>query len=344
MKNKAVYLTKVGQVEIIEDEINPLCDRQALIKVMSSGICGSDLHYFTHGGLGSFLEKLPMPLGHEPSGIVEEVKNIPWLKPGDRVAIEPASHCGNCEMCHTGRLNLCLNGTFLGARGFPGAMREYITVNENQIVKLSDNITFDEGALLEPLGVAFHAINRSMLKYGETVAILGAGPIGLSLLNIVKAMGSQQIIVIDPLEYRLAKASKLGADIVIQSNNSVTEHIKDLLTGRLCDVVFDAAGKPQSLMDAISLVAPAGRVILVGIPTYDLMEINPHKLRIKEVDLISVRRSNNTLHLCIKHQEHAPWRDNIVSHKYALYDCQKAFETAANYENLVHKSMFKPNV
>ena len=342
MKTKAVYLTKIGRVEILEDEVVPLAPGQALIKVMSSGICGSDLHYFTHGGLGSFLENLPMPLGHEPSGIVLEVNNIPWLQVGDRVAIEPASHCGYCKMCQRGKLNLCLNGTFLGARGFPGAMRELINVNENQVVKLNDNISFDEGALLEPLGVAFHAINRSSLRFGETVAILGAGPIGLSLLNLVKSMGCQQIVVIDPLDYRLAMAQNLGADIVIRSDNEVADRIRELTNGELCDVVYDAAGKPQSILDAISLVSPAGRVVLVGIPTYDFLEFNPHKLRIKEVDIISVRRSNNTLHQCIKHQSCSPWKANIISHKYLLDNCQEAFETAANYADHVHKSMLNP--
>ena len=340
MRNRYVHLIKPGAVEVAEESLPRLKSGQALIKLRASGICGSDLHYFHHGGLGTFKEKLPFRLGHEPAGDVCEVNGIEWLEAGDRVAVEPGSHCGHCHMCHKGLHNLCSGGTFLGAQGHYGAMADYVIVNENQIAKIAPNVSYEQASLFEPLGVAMHAINRVSLAMTESVVIFGAGPIGLSIVNLALVAGCARILVVDKLAYRLRVAERLGATHIFPHTPEAIKEIVDITNGGV-DVVFDAAGKKETFDSAFLCAGPSGRVALVGIPTYDFIDYNPHKTRIKEVTLFNCRRSNQTLHKCAEVHSHKLYTtEGIVTHRFSLEDAQKAFETASSYSGGVVKALF----
>ena len=157
-KNRVAKLVEVGKMEVFEEDIRKLKADELLVKIKATGICGSDLHFFRHGGLGSFKEKLPMHMGHEPSGIVVDSNNSKLFKTGDRVAIEPGCSCVQCYWCREGKENLCTGGTFMGA-GVQGAFADFVIVKNHQLVKMPDSMTFECGSLLEPVGVALHSMN-----------------------------------------------------------------------------------------------------------------------------------------------------------------------------------------
>ena len=336
MKNKVARLVEIGKLEIQTENIRKLNVGEVLVEMKAVGICGSDLHFFMHGGLGSFKEKLPMEMGHEPAGMIIDSNNSKWLKNGDRVAIEPGNPCLNCSNCKNGKHNLCDFGTFMGAAGSPGAFREYMILDEHQLVKMNDSMSFEEGALLEPLGIALHSLNQINFKINSTVAIIGAGPIGLSILNLAKINGAEKIIVVDKLEYRLNKASKIGATHIFLESNQTVEQIRDVTNGGV-DFSFDAAGKQNTINLSFDLARKGGCVSLVGIPTVDFIDYNPHKSRIKELIVYNVRRSNQTLQSC--HDVFAKTKLDIITHKLKIDDIQKGFELASNYQDEIIKAM-----
>ena len=341
MKNRAVKLVEIGKVDIFEENIPPLKKGQALVKIEACGVCGSDLHYFTHGGLGSFKETLPFSLGHEPAGEIIDLNGIENFKCGDRVAIEPGSYCGECASCLDGKHNLCSGGSFLGAQGYPGAMADYVVVNENQLEKINDNISFEQATLLEPLGVGMHALNKVDFRIAETVAIFGCGPIGLGILNLVLIGGASRVIMIDKLKYRIEIAKSLGATDVFLDDDKTVERINDITNGGV-NIVFDAAGKKETFDKSIKIAGKSGRIALVGIPTYDHLDYNPHKSRIKELSIINCRRSNQTIHSCNKLLAHPLYNtDKILTHKFTIEDAQDAFEMCANYSSNVLKATLK---
>lgn len=312
-----------------------------LVQIKAVGICGSDLHYFLEGGMGSFKEKLPMSMGHEPAGIVVDNNGSQWFSNGDRVAIEPGLACRHCLYCLRGQHNLCSRIVFMGAKGAPGAFQEYMIIHESQLLKIDDNLSFEEGALFEPLGVAYHALNLINFRIHSTVAIFGVGPVGLCVLAMVKKAGAGKVFVIDKLDYRLQFArSYYNADYIMNEEIDVVEFIKENTGGLGVNVAFDAAGKQNTVDRCFEVAAPGGKVVLIGIPTYDFLQYNPHKARIKELTVFNVRRSNQALHTChdiVKRGEINV--KNMITHRSKLEDIQKIFEIAGGYKDGVIKAM-----
>lgn len=337
MKTKVAKLVGLGKLDILSEEVSKPKAGEVIVEMKAVGICGSDLHYFLDGGLGSFKEKLPKELGHEPSGKIVDANSIDWLREGDRIAIDPGVPCLHCKSCKKGKHNLCQDGGFMGADGSHGAFREYAVVHESQIVKLNDQLTYVDGALLEPLGIAFHAINLINFKINNTVAIFGAGPIGLSILNLVVIGGASSIFVIDKLEYRLEIAKKYGATNCLIDSADVVQKIRDLSGGGV-DIAFDAAGMQKTVDGCFEVAGRGGKISLVGIPTYDCLTYNPHKARTKELEIYNTRRSNQTLSQC--HDLFPKVNvEGMVTHKYSIDDIQRAFETASSYRDNVVKAM-----
>jgi len=183
--------------------------RNVLLKIHTVGICGSDVHYWAHGRCGPFVMKSPIVLGHECSGIVVEVgQGVKNLKPGDRVAIEPGVPCQTCIYCRSGRYNLCPDVVFLATPPYDGSLATYIEHPATFCYKMPEHMSFEEGALLEPLSVGVQACRLSHVQAGSHVLITGAGPVGLVSLLVAKASGATKVIVVDLLENRLAVAKK----------------------------------------------------------------------------------------------------------------------------------------
>lgn len=327
---KVAKLVAIKKMELFEEEIHTPKTGEVLVKITAVGICGSDLHYFLKGGLGTFKENLPMSMGHEAAGVVVDSNDSQFFENGDRVAIEPGNPCLHCRFCQQGLHNLCREGTFLGTKGIPGAFREYLVLNERQLVKIKDDMSIEEACLLETMGIACHAYNLINFKFYSSVAIFGVGPIGLSILNIIKRAGAGKIFVIDKLEHRLKFALSHSADFAKKDGPDTIDFIRDNTEGLGVDVAFDAAGMQNTVDSCFKVAAPGGKVVLVGIPTYDYLQYNPHISRIKELSVFNVRRSNQTLHTCRDLFEAGDIVD-MITHKFKLDNIQKAFDLAAEY-------------
>jgi L-iditol 2-dehydrogenase len=305
-----------------------------------AGICGSDLHYFTHGGLGSRPAALPMSLGHEAAGTVVGSMYGSGFEEGDRVAIEPALCCGQCYYCRYGLPNLCPKTEFIGANS-SGAFSEFLLVDERQLVKIDLVVSFEQAAMLEPFGVALHAVRLAGLEPGQSVAVFGAGPIGLSLVMAAQLSGAAEVYVIDPIEHRCNVAVdllKVQHSIPCGAVNAL-QYVKAMTEGGV-DAAFDAAGMQQSVHDCFDVVRPGGKVVLVGIPTYEFLHYNPHVARTKELTIFNVRRSRHTLEesLRLLRSRHLPLA-NLVTHRWPMDSIQEAFETAAEYRDGIVKGV-----
>lgn len=261
---KALVITGVSKVELQELEIPKYKDDEVLIKVKYCGICGSDLPRALDGGVHSF----PIVVGHEFSGqIVEVGADVEKIKVGDRVTAGALLPCGKCEACQQGRPAMCTNYGFIGSRQ-NGAMAEYVAVKAQNVVKLPDGVDYKDGAMIEPLTVALHGIQRVNIKAGATALVFGAGTIGLLVLQCLKAVGAGKVYMVDVVDEKLELAKKLGADDVI---NSMNVDLEEYLSqhGRP-EVVVENSGSPIAQAQCLEIVKKCGSVVYIGTATRDL--------------------------------------------------------------------------
>jgi L-iditol 2-dehydrogenase len=269
---------------------------EVLLRVASVGICGSDHHYYHEGGIGSAVVDAGMIMGHEFSAWVAEVGDgVEELSVGQLVAVEPAISCGACESCLHGHPNLCPQVLFCGSPDHVGALADYIRMPAGNCFPLPEEMTPVEGAMLEPLGVAIHAVDLAHLKVGETVAVLGAGPIGLLTAVVARAAGAGSVYMTEPLGYRRAAALRLAADVAYNpSTEDVVGAILKATGGRGVDVAFEAAGAAETPDQAAQVTRPGGKVVVVGIPDDDTMTMTASVVRRKGLTIKLVRRMKHT--------------------------------------------------
>ncbi|MEI6389414.1 MAG: alcohol dehydrogenase catalytic domain-containing protein, partial [Spirochaetota bacterium] len=213
---KAAFLRRAGDL-YLEEVAKPACVAGSiLVQVKEIGVCGSDLHYYNDGRIGDHIVTAPHILGHEASGIVEEIgMDDSGFTVGDRVSIEPGIPCMSCESCREGRYNLCVDVRFSGAPPYHGMFREYVLHDHRFLHKLPESVSFTQGALVEPLAVAHNAMRKAALRAGDTVMITGAGPIGLSCVEMARVAGAARILVSEKSAHRRRAALELGADFVL---------------------------------------------------------------------------------------------------------------------------------
>ena len=298
---KAAILYKPLDMRIEEIEIPQIGPNEVLVRMKRVGICGSDVHYYLHGRIASFVIENPLILGHECSGeIVEVGKNVSNLEPGLRVVIEPGFVCGKCFYCKIGRYNLCREVRFYGTPPVHGAFAEYVTAPEQNVYPIPENLSYEEGAMIEPLAVGMMATKMGGVSVNDTVAVLGAGPIGQMILQAAKVHGAPEIYVTDIVNYRLEYAKKYGASEVINaSSEDVVSKIDDLTDGEGVDVAIDASGAPSAIQQAISIVRPGGRIVLVGYPPSDV-PLPIAEVISKEITLQGIHRYANVYPAAIK--------------------------------------------
>ena len=329
MSNKTFYMTDIEKLEVGEAPMPRIGADDVLIKVRSVGICGSDLHYYREGAIGDFKVEFPFILGHEAAGIVEEVgENVTSLKKGDRVCMEPGVPCMKCEECLSGHYNLCRDVRFWATPPYDGVLSEYVAHPAAFTFKIPDNMSFTEGALVEPLAIGLHACNMGGVKLGQTVAILGAGCIGLVTLLAAKAYGATQIIVGDVLEKRLNKARELGAVAVNTAEEDFAAKVMELTGGRGADVCIDCAGFSATVDSCLSSAKPAGTVIIVGLGQDRVDGFNTGIMSTKELTVKSIFRYRNLFPTAIN--AIAGGRidvGTIVSHRFSFDDTINAFAT-----------------
>jgi L-iditol 2-dehydrogenase len=342
MKNRVAKLTQIRKIEIFEEEIPLLREGQILVAIKSVGICGSDMHYFKEGGLGSFKNPLPMYMGHEPSGVIVDANGSTKFKEGDRVAVEPGMPCVTSYWSMKGKHNLCEKSTFMGANA-QGAFSDYVIVEELQLVKIPDSMSFNLASLLEPLGVCLHTANLIEPKFTESATIFGAGPIGLCMFSILKKSGLKDIFMIDKLPYRVNFAKEFGATDSFLLADDYNRKIKEMTHGMGTTITVDTGGTAESIDGCINVASVNGKVALIGIPESDMVNYNPHRMRTKELTIKNVRRSNQTLEDCVKNYTGDIDIEKIISHEFKFEDVQKAFDLVADYGDGVLKCIITNN-
>lgn len=263
------------------------------IKVHWCGICGSDLHEYLAGPI--FIprdkehpltqEKAPVVLGHEFSGeIVEIGEGVTEFEIGDRVAVEPIIACGKCEYCAQGKYNICTSLGFHGLAGGGGGFAEHTVFPAEFVHKLPDELSYEEGALVEPIAVAVHSVRRSKLKQGDTAIVFGCGPIGLATIQAVRAAGAKDIIAVEVAKKRKEYARNFGATIVLDPTEiNIPQEIMRLTGG--VDVAFETAGIQATMVDAINCVKAGGQVVVTSIWEKEI-SINPNFIVLTEKELI----------------------------------------------------------
>jgi 2-desacetyl-2-hydroxyethyl bacteriochlorophyllide A dehydrogenase len=272
---KDIRIEDVPKSKIESDEV--------LVRVKAVGICGSELHAYE--GI-SQRRTPPLVMGHEFSGEVADVgKDVKNFKLGDRIIVDPLKRCGVCTPCVRGQGNVCRNVKLLGLHT-SGAFAEYVAVPALNCYILPSHVTFEEGAMAEPLSVAIRAVNNSTIKLGDTVVIIGAGIIGLTILKAAKETGAKNLIVSDVIDYRLDYAKAFGADVTI---NSKTEDpvvkVMELTDGSGADVVFEAVGLEATVQQGLQMLSIGGRLTVVGMlsktMTLDVLSIVTRELQIR---------------------------------------------------------------
>lgn len=332
---KAAYLKEKMDIVIRDDQPIPEpSDDQVLIKMEYCGVCGSDVHFYREGKVGDTPAPADFILGHEVAGtIVKTGKNVTGLVPGDRVALEPGYTCGKCEFCKTGRYNLCPDVQFFAAPPVSGALMEYVVHPADMCFKLPDNVTTEEGALVEPLAVGMHAASQANVTLGNSVLILGGGCIGLVTLLAAKARGASQIVVVDLYEKRLNMARKLGASAVINAKEEDVAQRVDALFGRLgADIVFETAGSIHTIQETPYFVKPGGTICLVGMAAESMVNYNFNQIMMKEVTIKSVFRYRNLYPAAIAAiASGAIDVKQIVTHRFLFEEADLAFRTAVEH-------------
>ncbi len=284
---KAVYIEKPGQIAIADVSAKEPKAGEALIKVVSAGICGSDIGAFRGtNGLVSY----PRIIGHELAGQILSIpENSKGLKAGDRVVVDPYLYCGQCYPCSIGRTNCCNDLKVLGVH-VDGGMTEVITHPAEMLIKIPDNVSWELAPLAEPLTISLHGLHRLGLKAGEHIAISGAGTIGLLAALAALAYGAEPILI-DMVEERLAFAQSLGVrHIVNLKTDDLLETVSRITKGRMCECVMEASGANAAIRNTLDLVCHAGRVVFTGWPAKET-PLPTDMITKKEIDIRGARTS-----------------------------------------------------
>lgn len=322
---------------------------EVLIRVKSVGVCGSDLHYYKEGCIGDAVIRDGFIMGHEFAGVIEaagEGVSVREFRVGDRVAVDPSIACGQCEFCLKGHPNLCLNLRFAGQPpDEDGALCQLVNWPARCCFKISDAISDADGAMLEPLGVALFATDLGKVQLGDTVVIIGCGPIGLLTLQCARLAGAGRVIALDKLAYRLKAARDLGADdTLLVTGDSHIESVLDWTAGRGADVVFEAAGDNDAPRDAVEMARRGGMVVYIGIPPKDYIMFSAHSSRRKGLTIKLVRRMKHTYPRAIQLVESGKIDVSaLVTHTFPLHEGGKAFDLVSVYADEVIKAVIEPN-
>lgn len=268
---RVAVLNRPGEIEILERPDPLPGPDEVLVRVLAVGVCGSDTHYFDHGRIGSYVVREPLVLGHEASGVIEQVgRGVEPARVGQRVSIEPGVPCRRCRQCLAGRYNLCPDVRFHATPPIDGSLAELIVVAATFAHPVPDSVSDEVAALLEPLSVGIWACRKGGVGIDHRVLITGAGPIGLVALQVARAAGAEELIVCDLNDDRLAVATDLGATRIINTGSLEGEGaLARELTGSgpgaaPPDVLLECTGHAGLTRQALTTLAPAGSAVLVG--------------------------------------------------------------------------------
>ncbi|KAM5540451.1 hypothetical protein V8D89_005909 [Ganoderma adspersum] len=345
--NPSFVLRKIEDVVFEERPIPDINDDEALIAVKKTGICGSDVHYLVHGRIGDFVVENPMILGHESAGIVHKVGNkVTHLKPGDRVAMEPGATCRKCDDCKRGRYELCPDMVFAATPPYDGTLARYYPIPADLCYKLPDNLTLEDGAMMEPLSVGIHSVaNIGALKPSESVVVFGAGPVGLLCMAVARALGASRVIAVDIVPSRLEFAKTYAAtDTYLppafqadESRIAYSQRNAKLMMEQLgleergargVNLVVDASGAEVSIQTGIYIAKHGGRFVQVGMGSPEI-QIPITNLLVKEIDFKGSFRygpGDYQLAIALVAQGQIDLKP-LVTHRFSFEQAVDAFQT-----------------
>jgi L-iditol 2-dehydrogenase len=329
---RAARLYGVRDLHLDELPVPELGPGRALVRIRAVSICGSDLHYYREGRIGDSRPTEPLVLGHELAGEVVAIDpglgaQTTGLRPGQCVAIDPAIACERCEQCRAGHPNLCPHVRFAGTPPTDGGLQDYLVWPAHLLYALPPGMSCETGALLEPLGIAIHATDLARIRLADTVAVLGAGPIGLLAIRCAVLSGAVRVFATDLRPERLAAARDFGAaETADAAATDIIHWLHGRTGGRGVDVVLECAGAAQTFAQAVEVVRPGGTVVLVGIPDDDRIAFGAAAARRKGVTIKLCRRMKHTYPRAIALAE-AGLVDlsKLVSHRYPLDQVGEAF-------------------
>jgi L-iditol 2-dehydrogenase len=327
---RAARLHAVGDLRVGDEPEPEAAPGASLVRVTAVGICGSDLHWWADGAIGDATLTGPLVPGHEGAGVIAR-----GPRSGERVAIDPAICCGTCRACRDGYRNLCYRIAFAGHGGTDGMMREVMAWPTGLLHPLPDALGDAEGAMLEPLGVALHCVDLGHLRFGGTAAVIGCGPIGLLLIQVLRAAGAGSVLAVEPLAHRREAAVRLGADRAADPASLSADGLMGELTGHGVDVAFEAAGTADGVRLAVAAARPGGRLVLAGIPGDDTISFPASAARRKGLTIAMARRMNEAYPRAIGLAARgAVDLRGLVTRRAALGEAGQAFGEAARRTGL----------
>jgi len=342
---KAAVLTGIRQMQIMDvPEPKIENDNDVLLKIEVVGVCGSDVHYYEAGRIGSQVVQYPFIVGHECAATVKAIgDSVTRVKVGDQVVVEPAVSCHKCDQCRQGRENTCYKLRFLGTPGQgDGCLCEYIVMPQESCFPIDGAITLEQAALCEPFAIGVYSVKQSQIPRNAKVAILGAGPIGLSCMAAAQAQSVEAIYMTDKLDYRVRIAKEAGA---VWAGNPEREDIVKAILQREphgMDIVYECAGQQETLDEAVELLKPGGRLMPIGIPRVEQVSFSIDKLRRKELSIINVRRQNKCTQTAIDLIASGKVDiDFMITHRFKLEQTQEAFDMVAGYRDGVVKALIE---
>ena len=339
--SRAFYIHGPRNVRVGSFNLRPGKPDEVLLEVAAVGLCGSDLHYYKDGGIGSARIGEPFVPGHEFGGWLADDLPELGLRGGTLVAVDPNKACGQCAHCREGHPNLCPHVEFIGAPPFDGAMTERLWVPKRSVVPVPEDFAAIDAVMLEPLGVAIHAVGLAKPRLMERVAIVGCGPIGLLILQVLHAAGAGEILAVDPLAHRREAAARLGA---ARTGASVAE-IPAWTAGEGAPLVVEATNSPDGMRDAVLAARIGGRIVLVGIPDGDVYTLSAAEARRRALKIKFARRMGEVYRQAITLLASGKVDvASIVSHTFSLEETPEAFRLHAENAPGMLKSVIFPNV
>jgi L-iditol 2-dehydrogenase len=317
---------------------------EVLLQVAAVGVCGSDVHYYLEGRIGDQVVVDPIIMGHEFSAWVAGLgAGVEGLELEQLVSVEPGISCGECEPCQHGHPNLCPHVIFCGTPPVDGVFAEYTVMPAENCFPLPEGMGAVEGAMFEPLGIAIHTVDLAHLKPGQTVAVLGAGPIGLLTAAVAQAAGATRIYMTEPLAYRRAFALEYVADAVLNPEETdVVAEILRLTGGRGVDVAFEAAGAPETPQQSAAVTRIGGTVVLAGISADDMITMQGSTMRKKGLTIKLVRRAKHTYPRAMRLVEAGVVDVKpLATHHLPLARIAEAFDLVAGYEDGVLRAIIQ---
>jgi L-iditol 2-dehydrogenase len=292
---RSAVLLEPGEFRIERrDRPTPEAD-EVLVAVRDVGICGSDVHYYTHGRIGEYVVENPLVLGHESAGeVVDAGDDVEGIAAGDRVTMEPGVPCEECDHCRRGVYNRCPDVRFMATPPVDGAFTEYVAWPADYVYRLPEDVSTQAGALCEPLSVALHACRRGDIGPGDTIHVAGFGPIGALVTEVANLRGAADVLVSDVVPEKLDRASERGADATVDVRERDLAAAVREYTGDGADVFIEASGAPDSIAAAPTVVRPGGTVVLVGLPGEETVALDTTRVVDRELDLRGSFRFRHT--------------------------------------------------